>query len=142
ASPVAWRGAGPANFRLGDPAEGPGVVLKCFRSRYRLVPDETPAFTPEERRLLETILRVMDLRFRALFDLTMANRLEIADHMPEDLVIAEHLRPSDPGRILDALEALRVAGLSTYENRRVSTGALLLGEEDGAGLPGRGDGHQ
>jgi hypothetical protein len=75
-----------------------------------------------------------------MFDLAMANRLELAAHMPEDLVIAEHLRPSAPGRILDALEALRVAGLSTYENRRVSTGVLLLGEEDGAGASGRGDG--
>ena len=139
-APVAWQAGGRASFRLGEPGAGPGVVLQCFRSRYRLIPEGPASLADEDRRLLATILRVMDLRFRAMFDLTMANRLEIADHMPEDLVIAEHLRPSDPGRILDALEALRVAGLSTYENRRVSTGALLLGEEDGAGASGRGDG--
>src|SRR5262249_26894844 len=127
-------------FRLGEPGLGPGVVLQCFRSRYRLIPAGPASLADEERRLLATILRVMDLRFRALFDRTMASRLGIADHMPEDLVIAEPLRPSDPGRILDALEALRVAGLSTYENRRVSTGALLLGAEDGAEASGREEG--
>jgi CheY-like chemotaxis protein len=139
---VAWQAGGSASFRLGEPGAGPGVVLQCFRSRYRLIPEGPASLADEDRRLLMTILRVMDLRFRAMFDLTMADRLEFADHMPEDLVVAEHLCPSAPGRVLDALEALRVAGLSTYENRRVSTGALLLGGEEKAGASGGGDGRR
>lgn len=137
---VTWQATSRASFRLGDPSQGGGLVLQCFRSRYRLVPVGPAPLGAEERLLLATILRVADLRFRAMFDLTMSNRLELADHMPEDLVVAEHLRPADPGRILDALEALRVAGLSTYENRRVSTGALLLGEP--AEASGRGEGRE
>lgn len=130
-SPVAWHEEGRASFRVGEPGAGPGVVVQCFRSRYRLLPRGPVPLADEERRLLATIVRVMDLRFRAMFDLTMANRLEIAEQMPEDLVVAEHLRPAGPGRILDALQALRVAGLSTFENRRVSTGAVLLDEPAG-----------
>jgi hypothetical protein len=139
-APVAGQAGGRASFHLAEPGPGRGVVIHCFRSRFRLIPEAPASLADEDRRLLATILRVMDLRFRAMFDLTMANRLELADHMPEDLVVAEHLCPLDPGRILDALEALRVAGLSTYENRRVSTGALLLGAEDREGVSCCGDG--
>lgn len=50
AGPVAWQEGGRANFRLGDPAERSGVVLQCFRSRYRLAPEEPAPFTAEARR--------------------------------------------------------------------------------------------
>jgi hypothetical protein len=37
---------------------------------------------------------------------------------------------SRPSRISSTIHTLRTAALSTYENRRVSTGALLLGQDD------------
>ena len=83
-APVAWQAGGRAGFRLGQLGAGPGVVLQCFRSSYRLIPEGPESLADEDRRLLATILRVMDLRCGVLFDFTMANRLEIADHMSED----------------------------------------------------------
>ena len=45
------------------------------------------------------------------------------------------MNPADPFRVPAALEALRVAALSTYENRRVSTGTLLLGTQNDPAAP-------
>jgi DNA integrity scanning protein DisA with diadenylate cyclase activity len=52
------------------------------------------------------------------------------------LIVADYLDSVSSHRIPAALEALRVAALSTYENRRVSTGALLLGTEHDPAAPG------
>ena len=50
------------------------------------------------------------------------------------MIVTEYLDPPGPFRVPAVLEALRVAALSTYENRRVSIGALLLGTRS---RPGR-----
>jgi hypothetical protein len=42
-----------------------------------------------------------------------------------------------PSRIASTIQTLRTAALSTYENHRVSTGALLLGSEDDPSHPPR-----
>jgi len=55
----------------------------------------------------------------------------------EDFIVTEYLGTPEPARVPAALEALRVAALSTYENRRVSSGALLLGTHDDPSMPGR-----
>ena len=84
-------------------------------------------FLPAERRLIEVILEALDLRFRGLFDPEVANRIERFHYAIEDLIVTDFLDGADHFRIPAALEALRVAALSTYENRRVSLGTLLLG---------------
>ena len=71
-------------------------------------------------------MKTLDLRFRGLFDLDVTHRLERFHYVLEDLIVADYVDPNDPFRIPAALETLRVAALSTYENRRVSMGALLL----------------
>ena len=58
-----------------------------------------------------------------------SHRVERFQYALEDLIVTDYLDPPDPFRVPAALEALRVAALSTYENRRVSTGALLLGTD-------------
>ena len=73
---------------------------------------------PLERRLVEVVVQALDLRFRGLFDQDLADRLERFQYLTEDLIIADFLQPVSPYRIPAALEALRVAALSTYENRR------------------------
>jgi hypothetical protein len=55
----------------------------------------------------------------------------------EDFIVADDLDAPDSVRVPAALEALRVAALSTYENRRVSTGVLLLGTEGDPAWPDR-----
>ena len=88
-----------------------------------------------ERRMVEVIVEAIDLRFRGLFNQELSHRLDRFQYQTEDLIVADYLDSISPYRIPPALEALRVASLSTYENRRVSTGALLLGTENDPAAP-------
>ncbi len=125
------------NFRLLDESNGLGVEIEWFRNRYVFQPGSPTPFLPAERRLIEVILRLLDLRFRSMFDPKMAGRAEMFHYAIEDLIVADYLDTPQPSRITAALEALRVAALSTYENRRVSSGALLLGTSYDPADPGR-----
>jgi hypothetical protein len=118
---------GRSNYQLLDEPSGLGVEIEWFRTRYLLQPSSPTPFLTTERRLIEVILRMLDRRFRSMFDPRFAQRNEMFHLAVEDFIVTEFLDPPGPARIPSALEALRVAALSTYENRRVSTGALLLG---------------
>ncbi|AGA29190.1 hypothetical protein [Singulisphaera acidiphila] len=125
---IEWDGQSPEeHYRLGDDPDGLGVEIEWFRTRYLYLPGSPAPFLPAERRLIEVVLQALDLRFRGLFDLDVANRIERFHYASEDLIISDFLGGDDHFRIPAALEALRVAALSTYENRRVSLGTLLLG---------------
>ncbi len=115
------------HFRVRDEPDGLGVQIDWFRSHYTFLPGSPAPFLPAERRLIRMVLQALDLRFRSLFDLDVAHRIERFQFLQEDLIISDYLNFEDTFRIPAALEALRVAALSTYENRRVSLGALLLG---------------
>jgi hypothetical protein len=115
------------HFRIRDDPDGLGLEIEWFRTRYLFQPGSPTPFLPSQRRLIEIIIRTLDLRFRGLFDMEVTHRLERFHYVQEDLIVTEYLNPTNPFRVPAALEALRVAALSTYENRRVSTGALLLG---------------
>jgi hypothetical protein len=115
------------NHRLRDDPDAVGVMIEWFRSVYWFRPGSPSPFLPSERRLIEATVRLIDLRFRSLFDAEALNRQEMFEYQIEDLVIAEELDAPESMRIPAALEALRAAALSTYENRRVSLGVLLLG---------------
>src|SRR4051794_36299841 len=115
------------HYRVCDDPDGLGVEIEWFRTRYLYLPGSPAPFLPAERRLIEVILQALDLRFRGLFDQEVANRIERFHYASEDLIISDFLGGDDRFRIPAALEALRVAALSTYENRRVSLGTLLLG---------------
>ncbi|WP_406699726.1 hypothetical protein V5E97_12790 [Singulisphaera sp. Ch08] len=115
------------HYEVNDDPDGLGVEIEWFRTRYLYLPGSPAPFLPAERRLIEVILEALDLRFRGLFDLDVANRIERFHYASEDLIISDFLGGDDHFRIPAALEALRVAALSTYENRRVSLGTLLLG---------------
>jgi hypothetical protein len=115
------------NYQFADDPDGLGVAIEWFRTRYLFEPSSPAPFLPSERRLIETVVRVLDLRFRSMFDLAVANRAELFEYAVEDMIVTEHVNPPEPVRMPSALEALRTAALSTYENRRVSTGVLLLG---------------
>ena len=111
-------------YRIEDDGDGFGVVIDWLRSRYVFSPGSPTPFLPAERRLIDVIVRVLDHRFLALFDPEAVHRAEMFQYAFEDFIVTEYLatRPR-PFRVPAALEALRVAALSTYENRRVSTGA-------------------
>lgn len=124
------------HFRVRDDPEGLGIQIDWFRTPYLFLPGSPAPFLPSERTLIRVILRALDLRFRTLFDMDVTHRLERFHYVQEDLIISDYLNVDDSYRIPAALEALRVASLSTYENRRVSTGALLLGTSDDPAVPG------
>ncbi len=124
------------NYQIEDDPEGLGIALEWFRTRYVFQPSSPAPFLPSERRLIRTILRALDLRFRGLFDPAVAHRIDRFHYALEDMTVTDFLEPVEPFRVPAALEALRVAALSTYENRRVSSGVLLLGTADDPAAPG------
>ena len=124
------------HFVVSSDPDGVGLLIEWFRTRYVFQPASPTPFLPAERRLIEIILQSLDLRFRGMFDSDVAHRLERFQYALEDVIVTEYLDPPDPFRVPAVLESLRVAALSTYENRRVSMGALLLGTTYAPLFPG------
>jgi hypothetical protein len=134
---IEWDGSAlEQRFKIEDDPDGLGVQIEWFRTRYLLQPGSPTPFLASERRLIETTLRALEQRFRGLFDPEIAHRIDRFHYVLEDLIVTDYLDPEEPYRVPGALEALRVAALSTYENRRVSTGALLLGTPNDPAEPG------
>ncbi len=122
--------------RIDEDPDGVGIVIDWLRARFTFTPGSPTPFLPAERRLIDVIVGTLDHRFRALFDAEAVHRAEMFQYALEDFMVTEYLDPPESVRVPAALEALRVAALSTYENRRVSTGALLLGTEEDPAQPG------
>jgi len=94
------------------------------------------AFTESELRMLKSVNTVLTSRYRMLRDADRsALDVERFSGAPEDRYVSAFLdqRPytheswTGRDRIADAIEVLRTSALTTYENRRISTGALLFG---------------
>src|SRR3989449_2427925 len=115
-------------------AETSVLSLTALGSRYAF--QNNVAFTEYGLRMLESVSAVLTARYRMLRD---ADRngfdVERFGGLPEDRYVSAFLDPrpySDKSqslgdRIADAIEVLRTSALTTYENRRISTGALLFG---------------
>jgi hypothetical protein len=123
-----------------EPTNDPSVLsVRWFGSRYVLhVPSRRP-FTPHEVRLARSIGSVLALRYRAIFDpKQMLERTELFRGAIEDRYISAFLDGLPPGEpqpsradlFATAIEVLRVAALSSYENRAISSGVLLLEGDD------------
>lgn len=106
--------------------DGMCMELNWFRSSYRFHSGVPSPFLPSEQQLIKTIVQVIDQRYHSMID-PAAARPERIHFTIEDVIVAHYADPTDSDRIPTSIETLKVAGLSTYENRRVSTGALLLG---------------
>ncbi|MDG3004230.1 diadenylate cyclase [Paludisphaera mucosa] len=126
-----------APYRITDDPDRLAIDIEWRGTRLTFQPGSPIPLFLAERRMIDVIVRALDHRFRALFDLDIADRVERFNYLTEDLIIADFLATVGPFRIPAALEALRVAALSTYENRRVTTGALLLGTSHDPTTPGR-----
>jgi hypothetical protein len=119
-----------------EPTHDPSALsIRWFGSRHVLhVPSRSP-FTAHEVRLARAIGDVLSQRYRAIFDpKLMLERGDLFRGAIEDRYIGEFLDSPDGGDavpvradlIASAIDVLRVAALSSYENRAISTGALLL----------------
>jgi hypothetical protein len=135
-SVIDWGGsAGAAHYRLRSDPDGLGVEIEWLGTHLVFMPSTPAPLLATERHMVEVIVAAIDLRFRGLISPEMSQRDSRFEYQTEDLIIADYLNTVSPVRIPAALEALRVAALSTYENRRVSTGALLLGTEHDPAAP-------
>jgi hypothetical protein len=125
----------------GDPSE---LTIRWFGSRHVLhVPARRP-FTEHEVRLARAIGAVLSLRYRAVFDpKQMLERGELFQGAIEDRYIGAFVdesayAPGSPPRtdwIATAIEVLRVAALSSYEDQSISSGVLILDEEESGPAP-------
>jgi hypothetical protein len=135
---------GGPNFQLIDgPGSSPAEV-ELFGVRYRIIPGGAAPFSPHDRRLLRAMGAVLSSRYHHLFQISTSVRLELYRGGSEDHYVAAFVEPvcyqsptARPSRIASTIQTLRTAALSTYENHRVSTGALLLGSEDDPSHPPR-----
>ena len=113
------------------------LLLSWFGQEY-LVEHPRGTFTENEIRVIVAVGSVLAARFRSFFNTTTAAAtLALFRGLPEDRYISAFLDPlvylddnAVPSRndyIADAIEVLRESSLLTFENRRISTGALLFG---------------
>ncbi|WP_068419772.1 diadenylate cyclase [Planctomyces sp. SH-PL62] len=124
-------------YNLVDDLDRLAIDIEWRGTRLTFQPGSPVPLFPSERRMIDVIVHALDYRFRSLFDQDVHDRVERFNYLTEDLIIADYLASEGPFRIPAALEALRVAAFSTYENRRVTSGAILLGTPDDPTTPGR-----
>ena len=135
--PARLDGAHPSStqgvFELAEDEDGDAVDL--FGTRYRVGPSPDGHFRPRDRGLIAAMGAVLSMRFEHLFDANLPARMDLYQGSSDDHTIAAFLEPDayrkqavQPSRIAATIQALRIAALSTYENRRISTGVLLLGD--------------
>ena len=120
-----------------DPA-GQGIRFRLLGHWYLLCARNHATFSELELRMVKSVATVLTQRYEYLFKTHNPSRMDLYRGGAEDHYIAAfiHPEPYSPAsvrasRIAATLHTLRTAALSTYENRRVSTGALLLGDTPG-----------
>jgi len=126
----------PGEHRITPTSGGTSLILNWLGSRYSLMRDEP--FSNAELKLLTSIGAVLDSRYQMIVDTTrVEQRFELFRGLAEDRYVSGYIdgapyqqkKWKGPDRVEDAIEVLRTSSLSTYENRRNSTGALLFGKD-------------
>jgi hypothetical protein len=114
-----------------------GADLEWLGAKYSLV-NQGKNLTEHEQKLLMGIGKVLSTRYQLLRDAeVVARSSEIFSGLPEDHYVSGFLDPyvfagaATAAKVIDrvseAIEVLRISALSTYEDRRISAGALLFG---------------
>jgi hypothetical protein len=121
-----------------EPSANPAaLIIRWFGTRYTLRVPGRWAFTAHEVRLAQSIGAVLAARYTAILNpRIIAERNDLFRGAIEDRYVGAFLdhrpyaiegRETRADRIASVIELLRVAALSSYENRPISTGVLLLG---------------
>ena len=121
-----------------EPSANPAaLIIRWFGTRYTLRVPGRWFFTAHEVRLAQAIGAVLAARYSALLNpRIIAERNDLFRGFIEDRYVGSFLdhrpyaieaREARADRIASVIELLRVAALSSYENRPISTGVLLLG---------------
>jgi hypothetical protein len=128
------RAPGSAQEPITLEADHTTVTMNSLGVRCSLTRDEP--FSDAELRLLTSIGAVLGARYRMITDADrIEQRFELFRGLPEDRYVsafidgAPYKEPvwKGPDRVEDAIDVLRTTSLSTYENRRISIGAILFG---------------
>lgn len=133
--------ASPASGFVLETASDPSTMtLRWFGTRYALRARGARRFTSHEIRLVGAIGAVLAARYRAVLNpRIVAERGDLFRGAIEDRYVGAFLdadvyaieaREARADRIASIIELLRVAALSSYENRPITTGILLLGTHD------------
>jgi len=115
---------------------GDGLNFQWLGNRYTLTTGRR--FSDHERKMFRSIGRFLSARYNLLFEDESATRSStIFSGLAEDRYVSAFLDGSVfddarsmatlPDRISEAVEVLRISALSSYEDKRISTGALLFG---------------
>jgi len=128
--------ARPDSQRITENPDGSSLTLNWMGAQYVL--DNGKPFGDSEMRLLKSIGAVLDSRYRMIRDQSLVEqRFELFRGLPEDRYVSAFIDShpyagkvwEGPDRVEDVIEVLRTTALSTYENRRISTGTLLFGTQ-------------
>lgn len=115
------------------------LCLEWMGTHYEVVRADG-AFSENELRLLAAIGEVWSARFRGIFvPASGAFVSHVFEGLAEDRYVSafldhsryleEHRLTGERDVVADAIEVLRQSSLITYENRRISTGVILIGAE-------------
>ena len=130
-----------------EPSANPAaLIVRWFGTRYTLRVPGRWVFTAHEVRLAQAIGAVLAARFSAILNpRIIAERGDLFRGAIEDRYVGAFLdkrsyaieaRAARADRVASIIELLRVAALSSYENRPISTGVLLLGTSEDPLRPG------
>ena len=113
-----------------------GVDLEWMGAHYQCAREGRP-FTEDQLRLLGAIGAVLSARFRSIFSaVSVASTTSLFEGLVEDRFVSAFLDhtpylgdelPGGRDVVANAIEVMRESSLQTYENRRISTGAILMG---------------
>jgi hypothetical protein len=129
----------PRDLRLAiDPSANPSaLIISWFGTRYTLRVPDRRIFTAHEVRLAQAIGAVLAARYHAIHNpRIIAERGDLFRGVIDDRYVGAFIdhrpyaidaREARADQIASIIELMRVAALSTYENRPISTGILLLG---------------
>jgi hypothetical protein len=130
-----------------EPSANPAaLIVRWFGTRYTLRVPGRWVFTSHEVRLAQVIGAVLAARFSAILNpRIIAERGDLFRGAIEDRYVGAFLDPrgyaieareARADRVASIIELLRVAALSSYENRPISTGVLLLSTSEDPCRPG------
>jgi hypothetical protein len=132
-----------------EPSANPGALtIRWFGTRYTLRVPGRWVFTSHEVRFARAIGDVLAARYRAILNPEIiAERSDLFQGLIEDRYVGSFLdhrpyeiesRTARADLIASVIELLRVAALSSYENRVISTGVLLLNTREDPCRPAAG----
>ncbi len=115
------------------------LELEWVGQKY-LVTHPSQAFSQAQIKLVQSIAAVLTTRYQLIYNAPLAAQsYRMFRGMPEDRYIAAFLDSAPyqsaetltrvPDRVSEAIGVLRISSSSTYENRRIETGALLFGSQ-------------